>query len=70
MGATVVGKEVAGTITSSPSFKKSFSCFEQREEIATKFAEEPEFTTQLFKTPKYSENLVSKSIQSCPATLG
>ena len=54
IGATVVGNPAATVITSSPGLRRreSGSLAEVRAEIATRLAEEPEFTSRLWRTPK------------------
>ena len=53
IGATVVGKPAATVITSSPgrSRRSAGSWWEVSAEMATRLAEEPEFTSRLWRTP-------------------
>src|SRR5579872_992434 len=68
MGLTVVGNPAATVITSSPGRSlRSPSLGEVRALRATRFAEEPEFTSEAHRTPTKRASLRSKSSAKRPA---
>ena len=61
-GVTVVGKPAATVITSSPLLIcRSPKRGEVRVIKAVRFAEEPEFTREQYRTPRYSASFFSNS---------
>ena len=67
IGFTVVGKEAATVITSSPGFiASSPSSFAVKAEKATKLAEEPEFTVNTDLTLIYLASFFSNSALNFP----
>jgi hypothetical protein len=68
MGFTVVGKPAATVMTSSPGLScRSPSVGEVSTETATRFAEEPEFTSRASRTPTNFANLNSNRSANRPA---
>src|ERR1700753_2993417 len=67
MGLTVVGKPAATVMTSSPGLsRRSPNFLEVNALKATRFAEDPEFTSEAERTPTKLASLRSKSFAQRP----
>src|SRR4051812_38685545 len=67
MGLTVVGKEAATVITSSPGWRRSSpKVGDVNDERARRLAEEPELVRTVWSIPKRRENFNSKSFAKRP----
>src|ERR1039458_6540626 len=67
MGLIVVGNPAARVMTSSPGLSlRSPSFGDVRAENATRLADEPEFTSEHPRTPKYRANRRSNSLANLP----
>ena len=69
IGFKVVGKPAATDMTSSPALRRrSPRRGLMREDRATRFAEEPEFTRKAYSAPQNAANSDSKALAIAPLT--